>query len=83
MCFCAGEWDYVGGYDSDLVEEDNDDYSGRYRDNETQHYVVIDDDADVDEAEMPDDEADATDAEFGSVVRQVSLEKLTNLCLLC
>ncbi len=72
--FPAGDWDYTGSYNLDFEEEDDDDYSGCYQGDSEERYVVIDDDADVDESEMPDDD---TDEEHGDIIRQVE----TNLAL--
>ena len=68
----TGDWDYERYYGSDdFVEDDADDYSGRYLAESEEQYIVIDDDADVDESEMPDDGFHDDDEEQRDIMRQV------------
>ena len=57
--------------DDDFVEDDDDDYCGRYLAESEEQYIVIDDDADVDESEMPDDGFHDDDEGQRDIMRQV------------
>ena len=65
----SGDWDYERHYSTNHVEDDDDDYSGCYQGDSEDQYIVIDDDADVDESEMLDD----YDVEQDDMMRQVSI----------